>query len=102
MENKITKIEVIGSGCANCDKLRLLAIEAAKELGLGVEVDYSNDVQKALAMGVMRMPVLVVNGQPALTGPVSDIKKVKEALSGASDDCGCSGDHQCHCGGCGC
>ncbi|MFZ3074224.1 MAG: thioredoxin family protein [Minisyncoccales bacterium] len=100
MENKITKIEVVGSGCANCKKLHELAIAAAQELDINVEIEYSNDIQKALGMGVMQLPVLAVNGKAVLSGQ-ADLKKVKEALSKANN-----GDNQsdcCPCGGdCGC
>lgn len=100
MEEKITLIEVIGSGCGNCKKLHELAVAAAKELNIGVEVGYSNDIQKALAMGVMQFPVLAVNGKAVLTGS-SNMEKVKEALSrqkGNNDEPDC-----CPCGGdCGC
>ena len=105
MENKTVKIEVIGSGCANCRKLHELAVAAAEELKVGVKVEYSDDVQRALAMGVVQFPVLAVNGRPALTGSISDIKKVKRAIEkGAaasaagvepSGCCPCSGDCDC-------
>jgi predicted DsbA family dithiol-disulfide isomerase len=100
MESKIKSIEIIGSGCANCKKLHELAIKAAKELNIAVEVGYSNDVQKALAMGVMQFPVLAVNGKAMLTGS-ANLEKIKKALSdqgGEQDVSGC-----CPCGGdCGC
>ncbi len=82
MENKITSIEVIGSGCANCKKLHELAVKAVQELNLGIEVGYSNDIQKALTLGVMQFPVLAVNGKAVLTGAVSDTEKVKKAIIG--------------------
>ena len=82
MENKIESIEVIGSGCANCKKLHELVVAAVKELNLDVEVGYSNDIQRALAMGVMQMPVLAVNGKAVLTGATSDVDKVKKAIAG--------------------
>lgn len=103
MENKIKKIEVIGAGCANCAKLRELAIAAAKELDIDMKVEYSDDVQRGLAMGAVQFPVLAVNGRPVLTGSISDIKKVKRAIEkgmvgGDSEVSGC-----CPCGGdCGC
>ncbi len=81
MENKITSIEVIGSGCGSCKKLHELAVAAAKELNLGVEVAYSDDIQKALAMGVLQLPVLAVNGKAVLTGS-ADIEKIKKAIAG--------------------
>jgi hypothetical protein len=100
MENKITSIEVIGSGCGNCKKLHELAVAAAKELNIGTEVGYSRDIQKALAMGVMQFPVLAVNGKAVLTGS-ADMEKVRKELSqrkGGNDQ-----SYPCSCGGdCGC
>jgi hypothetical protein len=100
MDHKITSIEVIGSGCANCKKLHELAVAAVKELNLGIEVGYSNDIQKALAMGVMQFPVLAVNSRAVLTGS-ADLEKIKKILreqGGDQDVSGC-----CPCGGnCGC
>lgn len=100
MGNKIVSIEVIGSGCGNCKKLHGLAAAAAKELNIGVEVRYSDDIQKALAMGVMQFPVLAVNGKPVLTG-AADMEKIKKVLDqgkGGDEPSGC-----CPCGGdCGC
>lgn len=100
MEKKIISIEVIGSGCANCKKLHELAVKAAKELDLGVEVKYSDDIQKALKMGVMQFPVLAVNGKAVLTGS-ADLEKVKKVLEdqggdqNSSDCCPCGGDCGC-------
>ncbi|MFA5387160.1 MAG: thioredoxin family protein [Candidatus Paceibacterota bacterium] len=100
MTNKVTSIEVIGSGCASCKKLHELAILAAKDLNIEVEVGYSNDIQKALAMGVMQFPVLAINGKAVITG-MADIEKIKIALcsqKGGDDQSDC-----CSCGGdCGC
>ncbi len=81
MDDKITSVEVIGSGCANCKKLHELAVLAAKELNLGIEVAYSDDIQKALAMGVLQFPVLAVNGRAVLTG-LADAEKIKKAIAG--------------------
>jgi small redox-active disulfide protein 2 len=100
MENKITSIEVIGSGCANCKKLHGQVIAAAKELGMDIEVGYSDDIQKALGMGVLQLPVLAINGKAVLAGS-ADAEKIKKVLkdnASGSDVSGC-----CPCGGdCGC
>ncbi|MDD4477394.1 MAG: thioredoxin family protein [Patescibacteria group bacterium] len=100
MEKKIKTIEVIGAGCAGCKKLHDLAIKAAKELEIDVKVEYTDDIQKAVKMGVMQFPVLAVDGKAVLTG-TADLEKVKKALKeqeGGEDISGC-----CPCGGdCGC
>ncbi|MCU0652955.1 MAG: thioredoxin family protein [Candidatus Pacebacteria bacterium] len=100
MEDKIISIEVIGSGCGNCKKMHELAVAAAKELGIGIKVGYSNDIQKGLAMGVMQFPIMAINGKAAIAGK-ADIEQIKAALGrqkGDDNQSGC-----CPCGGdCGC
>ncbi|MCX6789625.1 MAG: thioredoxin family protein [Candidatus Gribaldobacteria bacterium] len=80
MENKTTKIQVLGSGCPTCKKLFELTKQAVNELELKTEVEYIADIQKIIEMGVMQSPVLAINGKPAITGFLPDVKKIKEAI----------------------
>ncbi len=74
------KIQVLGSGCPTCKKLFEITSCAAKELNLPDEVEYITDIQKAIEMGVMQMPVLAINGKPVLTGKMFDAEKIKEII----------------------
>jgi len=80
MENKIMKIQVLGSGCPTCKKLFELTKQAVEELDLKTEVEYITDIQKIVEMGVMSSPVLSINGKPAITGFLPDIEKIKETI----------------------
>jgi len=80
MENKTASIQVLGSGCPTCKKLFEITKQAVAELCIGIKVDYVNDVQKIISMGVMQSPVLAVNGKPALVGFTPDIEKIKKAI----------------------
>lgn len=79
------KIEVLGSGCPSCHKLFELTKKAAQELGLKDEVEYVNDIQKIIEMGVMQVPVLAIDGKPVMTGATDDIERVKDLISGSED-----------------
>ena len=81
MENKIKSIQVLCSGCPSCHKLFELTKQAVKELNLEAEVEYVDDIQKIISMGVMQVPVLAIDGKPVLTGFVPDIEKIKSLLS---------------------
>ena len=81
MENKIKSIQVLGSGCPSCHKLFELTKQDVKELNLEAEVEYVDDIQKIISMGVMQVPVLAIDGKPVLTGFVPDIEKIKSLLS---------------------
>ena len=100
MNNPITSIQVLGSGCPTCKKLHELTKEAAKELNITAEVEYSSDIQKLLDTGMMSSPVLVINGQAVLAGGLPSIEKIKELLSTnneqpkvekTNDHCSCDG-----------
>lgn len=91
------KIQVLGSGCPSCHKLFELTKRAAKELNILEEVEYSDDIKRVIEMGVMQMPVLVVDGKPVLTGYVDDIEKIKKVLTEKSSPM--NGESGCSCGG---
>jgi small redox-active disulfide protein 2 len=94
------KIQVLGSGCPSCHQLFELTKKAVKELNLKEEVEYVDDIKKIIEMGVMQMPILSIDGKPVLTGAISDIEKVKDALTGKTitnheDKPGCSCCNKC-------
>jgi len=99
MSKKIESIQVLGSGCPTCRKLFEQTKQAVRELNLAVEVEYINDIEKIMAMGVMSSPVLVINNKAVVAGQLPNIEKIKELLtdeqkSVSKEESGC-----CSCGG---
>ncbi|MFA4941956.1 MAG: thioredoxin family protein [Patescibacteria group bacterium] len=80
MNKKIESIQVLGPGCPSCKKLFELTKQAVADLNLGIEVEYSDDIQKIIAMGVMSSPVLAVNNKVVLAGQLPSIEKIKNLL----------------------
>jgi small redox-active disulfide protein 2 len=69
-ENTV-RIKILGSGCANCQKLYLLAAEAADELGVAdAELVKVEDFPTIMSYGVMTTPALVIDGVVVLSGKV--------------------------------
>jgi small redox-active disulfide protein 2 len=101
---KTIKIEVLGSGCTKCKKLFELTKEVALELGIKDSVEYSTDVSKIVAMGVMSSPVLAINDKSVLSGILPTKEKLNKIISDyisnpkneKSEGKGCCG---CSCGG---
>lgn len=97
-ENKMHKIEILGTGCAKCDKLEELAKQAAGELGIGYEFSKVWEGKKILEYGVMVTPALVVNGVVKSAGKLPSLAEIKKFLleesveTGQSNGCaGCRG-----------
>lgn len=99
MNNKITSIQVLGSGCPTCKKLFELTKEAVSQLDLGIEVEYITDIQKIIELGLMSSPVLMINGKAALIGAVPSLDKVKEIISSCQENSTDQTTGGCSCGG---
>lgn len=100
MNNKIEKIEVFGSGCSSCKKLFELTKEAARELGINIEIEYIEDIQRLMELGLMSFPVLAINGKPIIVGEVPNVKEIKEAMSRHEEIISSKEDSSgCSCGG---
>jgi len=74
------KIQVLGPGCAKCEKLAANAKEAADELGLEYTLEKVTDLNEILSFGVMTTPALVVDGEVKMVGKAANAKHVKELL----------------------
>lgn len=74
------KIQVLGTGCPTCKKLFELTKQAVSELKLDVEVEYVNDVEKIMALGVMSSPVLAIDNRAVIAGQLPSLEKIKETL----------------------
>ena len=75
------KIEVLGSGCANCKKLEANVRAALKELGKKAEVVKVEDIDKIMDYGVMMTPALVIDGKVVLKGRVASVDELKKLLN---------------------
>ena len=74
------KIEILGMGCSNCNKLYQNALEAAKQSGKEVEVTKVEDIQKIMSYGVMSTPALVVDGVVKVKGKVPKVEEIRELI----------------------
>ena len=75
------KIEVLGSGCAKCDKVEAAVRQAVAEAGVTAEVVKVKDIQAIMAYRVMMTPAVVVDGIVKCSGKVPTIDEVKGMLT---------------------
>jgi small redox-active disulfide protein 2 len=78
------KLEVLGSGCANCQKLMAVTEEAVRDLGVAdAEVIKVEDFAKIMTYGVMSTPALVIDGKVVLSGKVPSKAEVSSLVTTA-------------------
>ena len=77
------KIQVLGSGCPTCSRLNEITQKAVSEMGLDTKVEYitgSEGMKKIIELGAMSSPLLVVDGEIAMTGFTPDIENIKQKI----------------------
>ncbi len=80
-EPGMSTIKVLGSGCANCQRLTKLAEQAVSELGLDAEIIKVTDYAAIAAYGVMSTPALVVDDQVVMAGRIPGLSSLKDVLA---------------------
>lgn len=74
-------IKVLGSGCANCQRLEAVAREAVARLGIDAQIEKVTDFADIMSYGVMTTPALVVDEQVKLAGRVPAVDDLVKILS---------------------
>ena len=76
-------IQVLGSGCKNCETTAKLIAIAAQQAGVKIELTKVTDIAEIMAFGVMSTPGVVVDGKlvhaGGLPGPDQVLRWVAEA-----------------------
>lgn len=69
-------IEVLGPGCANCQRLERVAQEAAVVAGVTAEIRHVTDYARIAERGVMSTPGLLIDGVVRASGRVPSVDEV--------------------------
>jgi small redox-active disulfide protein 2 len=81
-------VEVLGPGCANCEKAYQNAFEAVEQLGLGnrVKIVKITDINEFAKKGVHITPGLIINGEVVSKGKVLEVDQIVRLLKGKKHD----------------
>ncbi|MFZ5830583.1 MAG: thioredoxin family protein [Planctomycetota bacterium] len=74
-------VQVLGPGCAKCDKLKKNAEEAVKLASVEAVVEKVTDINVITGFGVMTTPALAVDGEVKLVGRVPAPEEIAKLLS---------------------
>jgi small redox-active disulfide protein 2 len=74
------KIEVLGTGCAKCQKLEAHAKKAVELSGADATVSKVTDINQITEYGVMITPALVIDGKVKVAGKIPTAEAIAEWL----------------------
>jgi len=78
------KLEILGSGCASCQKLYALTEAAVRDLGVSdAEVVKVEDFPTIMSYGVMSTPALAIDGKVVMSGKVPSQAEVSAFITTA-------------------
>jgi len=72
--------QVLGPGCANCNRLAENVEAAAKQLGVEYTLEKVTDIQAIVQAGIMKIPALMVDGKVRFYGKVPSVNELKRML----------------------
>jgi small redox-active disulfide protein 2 len=76
------KLEILGSGCANCQKLEAVTREAVADLAIDdAQVVKVTDMKDIMGYGVMSTPGLVIDGKVVSSGRVPSKAEVTSMIA---------------------
>jgi small redox-active disulfide protein 2 len=76
----MTKIEVVGTGCAKCKRLLANAEQAVRDLKITADVIKIDEIDEIVNRGIMLTPALFINGKVRAEGRVPDVNEIKTML----------------------
>jgi len=75
------KVEILGVGCAKCNKLYDLVTRVVKREGIDAEVVKVEDIKIFADYGIFMTPGLVIDGEVKVAGKVPKEKELLQWLS---------------------
>ena len=73
-------IQILGTGCPKCEKLKKNAEEAVKLAGTEASVEKITDIVEITSFGVMMTPALAIDGEVKAVGKVLSPEQIQQML----------------------
>ena len=74
------RVQILGTGCAKCEKLKHNAEEAVKQSGAEATIEKVTDIMKITSFGVMMTPALAIDGEVKVVGKVPSPEEISKLL----------------------
>ncbi|WP_370574019.1 thioredoxin family protein [Methanomethylovorans sp.] len=72
------RVEILGTGCAKCNKAKEMMEKAVQETNVDAEIVKVSDIDMILSYGVMITPAVVVNGEVKIAGKIPTLEDAKK------------------------
>ncbi|MET1123913.1 MAG: MTH895/ArsE family thioredoxin-like protein [Archaeoglobaceae archaeon] len=73
-------VKVVGPGCPRCKATYDLVKKVVEKEGLDVEIEYITDMNRAIELGVIATPAVVVDGKVVIQGRIPKESEILEII----------------------
>ncbi len=70
------KLQILGTGCPKCEKLRMHVEEAVAKLGIDAEIVKISEITEIMSFGVMMTPAFAIDGVVLSSGKINSIPEI--------------------------
>lgn len=74
-------VKILGSGCANCQRLEALTKKVVDELGVEAQIDHVRDYAEIMKYPILSTPALVINEKVVASGRIPSENEIKGWLN---------------------
>jgi small redox-active disulfide protein 2 len=85
-EEDMMRLQILGTGCAKCQKLTAETKAAADALGIPYTLEKVTDLQEIMKFSVLMTPALVVDGVVKVAGRVPPAAEITAWLASAAQN----------------
>ncbi|MDD4394965.1 MAG: thioredoxin family protein [Bacteroidales bacterium] len=75
------KVEILGTGCPNCNKTYDIVEKVIKENNIDASLRKEQDILEIVKYNIMSLPAVVVNVEVKIKGYVPSEKEIKELFN---------------------
>lgn len=76
------QLQILGTGCATCEKLAKMTESAAAELDLAFSLEKVTAIEDIMKFDILATPALVVDGEVKVSGRLPSSDEIKAMLAG--------------------
>ena len=74
-------VQILGPGCAKCEKLMQNVEEAVAASDVEATVEKVTDINVIIGFGVMTTPAIAIDGEVKSVGKVPTVEEIKQMLT---------------------
>ncbi len=72
------KIEILGPGCAKCEKTSKEVEKVVSQLGIDATIEHVTDIDSIVDRGVMMTPAVFVDGEKKIEGKAPKASEIEK------------------------